>query len=387
MNAPEVNRWLLSEGRTYAAVPELLEALGSVLNEEDAVDRIWVGTKVLHPQAAAYLWIWTQEKPVFTGEISYDRFEVIDSVDNPIQRLRMGAPFIRFSRTREAHPELKEIRALWEQGYTDYYGLTLLFRGQFVGAVTWATRRAEGFSEPAIALFDAIMPTLSAILEPLARDLISATLLRTYLGNDAGNRVAAGQVRRGDRQNLRAAVWFCDVRGFTKMSTELSRPVLLDLLNDVFEVVVEGTEAEGGQVLKFLGDGVLVVFADADMPDAARNSCARATRAADAVQGRLSTLRTTRENLGLPTANVGIGLHYGDLTYGNVGAPHRLDFTVIGHSVNLAARVEALCSDLGASLLATEDFASRSTGWVREGEHTLKGVLAPVMVFKRFKTR
>lgn len=386
MGATEINRWLLHEGRVFATVPELLEAFAAKLCEVGAMDRMWCGTKVLHPQAAAYLWVWRPGAPLFEGEISYDRFASMDSVDSPIQRLRLGAPFVRFNRARDPEPGLADISDLWEQGYSDYYGLTLRFRGEFVGAMTWSTRAESGFDADDIALFDAILPTFCAVFEPLARDLVSASLLCAYLGDDAGRRVAAGQVRRGDRQTQSAAVWFCDVRGFTQKSTELSRPELLDLLNDVFEVVVTGSRTHGGQVLKFLGDGVLIVFADAEGPDAERDACRRATAAADDVQDRLAALRASRAERGLSTAEVGIGLHHGEFTYGNVGSPNRLDFTVIGHSVNVAARVEALCRTLGEDVLASENFASHSAGWRRLGEHALKGVAAPMTIFGRDRT-
>jgi adenylate cyclase len=360
-----------------------MDALGTRLAEELPVHRVWVGTRVLHPQAAAYLWIWTDEVATVTHEVSYALFYKLDSRDSPVQRLRKGAPHVRFTLTTDPEPALHDVAELWNGGFTDLFGLSVHFRGDWMGGVTWATRQPEGFSPEDIALLEAIQPTLSAVLEPLARDMMFATLLRTYLGDDAGRRVAAGQVRRGDQDTVRAAVWFSDVRGFTQLSAQLSRPELLGLLDDVFEAIVVGCQAHGGQVLKFMGDGVLVVFVDRDVDHPDRDACDRASQAADDVQQRLAVLRTDRQNRALAFAEVGIGLHYGEVTYGNIGAPSRLDFTVIGPAVNLAARVEGLCGGLGRRELASEDFASRVDGWTLEGTHALKGVAEPVSIFRR----
>ncbi len=157
------------------------------------------------------------------------------------------------------------------------------------------------------------------------------------------------------------------------------RQQLLDLLNDSFEEIVDGLRAHGGQVLKFMGDGLLAVFTGDDEGAA----CRSAADAVTTVQRRLAELTERRSKHGLTTADVGIGLHYGDVTYGNIGAPARLDFTIIGSAVNLAARVESLCGRLGVSALGTEAFASRANaGWTKQGEHSVKGVDEPVEVYQ-----
>ena len=368
----DVNAWLLDQGRRCGTVEELVRGLLSRLPVP--VHRLWIGTKVLHPQAAAWLWIWTPETDVRTVELSYDRFAKLDQSDSPAQRLRKGAPFVRYTKPQD--DGLSDIIVLWEQGYTDFYGNSLFFRGEWVGGFTWASR--ETFSDADIAVLEGIRPVLSAVIEPLARDKVHATLLRTYLGTDAGSRVAAGQVRRGDGQTLSAAIWFSDVRGFTRLSATHGRDEVLDLLNDVFEAIYEGLRAYDGQVLKFIGDGVLAVFVDDDE----RAACARAAAAAADVQARLADLRSTRTGANKPTARAGIGLHYGEVMYGNVGAPVRLDFTVIGAAVNLSARVEGLCGKLGETVLVTRPFADRAGTWSSVGTFELKGVPEPTEVLK-----
>ena len=377
MPATDIIRWLLSTGRSYPTVAKLQAALVEQVVEHAPIDRLWCGTTVLHPQAAAYLWIWQRDSPPKERELGYAQFAQMEESDSPARRLKRGADHVRFR-----HPEgeeLPDVTDLWREGFRDLYGQSMRFRGAWVGGITWATRAEGGFTSAHLEFLEQLTPALTAVIEPLARDLVTATLLRTYLGRDAGDRVSSGQVRRGDQQTLRAAVWFCDVRGFTQLSATLPRQQLLDLLNDSFEEIVDGLRAHGGQVLKFMGDGLLAVFTGDDEGAA----CRSAADAVTTVQRRLAELTERRSKHGLTTADVGIGLHYGDVTYGNIGAPARLDFTIIGSAVNLAARVESLCGRLGVSVLGTEAFASRANaGWTKQGEHSVKGVDEPVEVYQ-----
>jgi adenylate cyclase len=377
MPAINIIRWLLSTGRTYSTVGRLQAALAAQVVEYVPIDRLWCGTTVLHPQAAAYLWVWQRDSPPIERELGYTLFAKLEENDSPVRRLKLGAPYVRFR-----HPEnedLSDVADLWREGFRDLYGQSMLFRGAWVGGITWATRAEGGFTSAHLQILEQLTPALTAVIEPLARELVTGTLLRAYLGRDAGDRVSSGQVRRGDQQTLRAAVWFCDVRGFTKLSATLPRPQLLHLLNDTFEQIVHGLHAHGGQVLKFMGDGLLAVFTGDDEDAACRSTADAVTT----VQRRLAELKGRRSKQGLITADVGIGVHFGDVTYGNIGAPARLDFTVIGSAVNLTARVESLCGRLGVAVLGTEAFVSRAkTGWTRKGEYSVKGIDKLVEVYQ-----
>ena len=377
MSANAIIGWLLTTGRTYPTVGELQAALVEQVVEHVPVDRLWCGTTVLHPQAAAYFWVWQRDTPLREHELDYHRFAKLEESDSPARRLKQGAEHVRF-RYPEGE-ELSDVASLWRDGFRDLYGQSMFFRAAWVGGITWATRSEAGFDSEHLRFLEALTPALTALIEPLAREMVTGTLLRAYLGRDAGDRVKSGQVRRGDQQTLSAAVWFCDVRGFTQLSADLPRQELLDLLNDSFEMIVQGLHAHGGQVLKFMGDGLLAVFTEGDEHAA----CRSAADAVTTVQRRLAELKAERSMEGLATADVGIGLHFGEVTYGNIGAPARLDFTVIGSAVNLAARVESLCGRLGVSALGTEAFASRAkAGWSKLGEHSVKGVDAPVVVYQ-----
>jgi adenylate cyclase len=369
----------LTEGRAADGIPELLDAFCQRLQAQGRVDRLWLGTTLLHPQTAGYVWIWCSDAPLLERSLGHVAFEKLDTEqDSPARRLRLGAPWVRF---REAHREghaLADIEHLWGQGYTDFYGLSVHSRGKWLGAVTLSTRAPEGFLEAQIALLDAVMPALEATLEPFIKDLVMKGLLKAYLGRDAGDRVFHGQVRRGDGETIEAVVWFSDVRGFTRMSAELDRDALLKVLNDTFELLVCVLEDHGGEVLKFMGDGLMGVFPVVDGPAAA---CRAARAAVSAFRVGLGELSQRRVGEGLAPIEVGVGLHYGDVTYGNIGAPGRLDFTIIGPAVNLASRIEGLCGKLGEPILASEAFVALEGGaWESCGKFEVKGVDAPVAV-------
>ena len=369
----ELSRWLLDRGRCCSTIEELLIELGPRLRATLPVDRIWVGTKVLHPQAAAWYWVWTAEAPVVFRQLDHASIERLAQGDTPIRRLELGADQVRVRREDAGSgPSVSDLGDLWGMGYTDFLALPLHFRGEWVGGFTFATRHELGFSASEIDQLIEIVPIISAVLQPLAQDLVTSSLLQTYLGRDAGQRVFRGQVRRGQGQTLRAVVWFSDVRGFTRLSNELSAPDLLGVLDDHFELMVSVVQGHGGEVLKFLGDGVLAVFPATRDGSAA---CSSAREAALALQARLEASVDRRLEWGQPLAAIDVALHFGSVHYGNVGAPDRLDFTVIGQAVNTAARIEGLCSMLGEPVLASEEFVRREGGaWDDRGAHDVKGV-------------
>lgn len=379
--AADLQHWLLTEGRTPHSMEVLLTRFAERLAALVPVARIWAGTRVLHPQAAAWLWIWEGDQPVFHHQLSYTRFAELRQTDTLARRLELGAESVRLQLDSPDIPA-DSVDLFASRGYTDIFGLSLTLRGAWAGAVTWATRAPGGWTPLQLQLLRDVMPALSAAMEPLAADLVTGVLLRTYLGRDPGNRVHRGAVQRGDGTTQRAVVWFSDIRGFTHYSNTLERDALLDLLNDGFEVAVAALEAEGGEVLKFMGDGLLAVFPEHDSDPTGSGICRAALRAALDLQARLSRLRTDRSHRGLAPIDMGVGLHWGDVSYGNIGAPARLDFTVIGPAVNLAARVESLCAQLGETLLATDAFVEHAGGgWTSRGRHRVKGVAEPVAVY------
>jgi adenylate cyclase len=372
-----LQRWLLVEGTGFGSTEDFLSSYAEALRDRGLpVERMMIGSLVVHPQAAAYGIYWNHgSDTVEVAERSRDSFEKMRYPNNPVDRTngRAEALHLRLDADVANDPALGGLR---NDGFTDFIGIELRFGGDFQGAVTWATRDPDGFSDEDAATLFAAQPALSAIVRPYISSMCQQTLLRTYLGRRAGDRVHRGEVRRGDGISTRTAIWFSDLRGFTQLSATLKQEELLDLLNQVFERIVSTVNAHGGEVLKFMGDGVLAIFpSQDDERDEGAAACQRAREAAGKTQKQMSELGESRQANGHSPTAIGIGLHYGDVMYGNIGAQSRLDFTVIGPAVNIAARIEGMCSKLEQGILMSRSFAQLEAGPVESlGAHALKGV-------------
>jgi adenylate cyclase len=204
---------------------------------------------------------------------------------------------------------------------------------------------------------------------------IASGLLTAYLGADAGRRVHAGAVERGTVESIRAVLWYADIRTFTAIADTTPGAVVIELLDEIFETLTASLRPRGGEVLKFLGDGMLAIF---PFEDATREHvCHRALEAAAEAMRAINRLNAARRDAGKPAAAVDLALHLGEVLYGDVGAVDRLDFTVIGPAVNEAARIEVLCEPLGRNVLVSAEFAAAvgdSGRLVPLGRHTLRGV-------------
>jgi adenylate cyclase len=207
-------------------------------------------------------------------------------------------------------------------------------------------------------------------------------VLETYLGRDAGHRVLAGEIERGSAEAIRAVIWFSDLRGFTKLADSLPRDVLIAALDDYLEAMAAPVHANDGQILKFMGDGLLATFDLTGRDDAA--VCQDALAAAVQLRAAVPALNEARKAAGKPIMEFGLALHLGDVFYGNIGASDRLDFTVIGPAVNEASRIQALCRSLDRNILISSTFqetADSKRGLESLGFHALRGVQEPRELF------
>ena len=244
-----------------------------------------------------------------------------------------------------------------------------------VSAVTFGTRRPTGFFPDEQSFLRRILPALRSAVELKMWRRTTRTLLDTYVGIDAEKRILSGHTRRGDVELLEAALMFCDMRGFTELSNRLSGERVLELLNIYFDQVVPAVTEGGGEILKFMGDGMLALFRDAT---GSSPSCAAAFKAARLAHERLGAMSLPDVEL-----RAGIALHFGEVSYGNIGSGERLDFTVIGRDVNLTSRIERLCGSTSQPLLMSERFASLLTlpGVTSIGWHVIKGFVEPIQLF------
>jgi adenylate cyclase len=274
-----------------------------------------------------------------------------------------------------------------DQGISEYVAFsvrvsqTIRF-GETEGMVaSWTTDAPDGFTDEQIELLSGLMPplTLAYMLRTTYRD--TRTLLTTYLGRHAAERVLAGNIVRGRAEPIQAVIWFSDLVSFTRISDNISPDELLHLLNDYAQAIVEEIEAHDGHVLKFIGDGILAIFPDADTTKA----CARALDAAIEMRARIEALNARRSAAGLPVTDTHLALHAGELLYGNLGGPRRLDFTVLGSAVNEAARIEALCASLDQKVIVSWAFAEAAgdarSRLVSLGRYAMKGVARPQELF------
>jgi len=338
--------------------------------------RVAVFVNTLHPQIIGRRFVW---RPGADVEISEGRFGLFDTPefrDNPVAGVYATKSAIR---RRLADPDcaidfpiLHELRA---QGVTDYLASPLFFTDGAIHVVTCTTRQPGGFTDAQIAGVEAILTPLARVAEIRALRRTASTLLDTYVGHDAGERILAGHIRRGDIEDIHAAIWLSDMRGFTALADRQPSRVLIDLLNRYFDCQVPVILDHGAEVLKFMGDGLLAIFTiDGDETEV----CKRALAAAREAQTNIAALSRSA----MPGLRFGLALHVGDVLYGNVGSGNRLDFTCIGPAVNLAARIEALTGQLGRVILASGEFARYCPGeFVALGEFTLPGFSAAQLVF------
>ncbi len=274
-----------------------------------------------------------------------------------------------------------------DQGVTDYLAFALrvgksIRLGEGEGMVaSWTTDAPAGFSEAQVEMLAGIMHALTLAFMLRTTNRAARTMITTYLGSDAAERVLAGNIVRGRAHPIRAVVWFSDLVGFTRISDTASPDVVLALLNDYAEAQVEEIEAHGGNVLKFIGDGILAIFPDDDTTQA----CRRALDAAANLRRRIAALNERRQAAGLPVTDTHLALHAGELLYGNLGSPRRLDFTVLGSAVNEAARIGSLCGSLEQTVVVSWAFADAAgearRSLVSLGRYAMKGIARPQELF------
>jgi adenylate cyclase len=378
-----IEAWLLAEGRYIPRTRELIEALCQRLVEAGMpLWRIVLSIRTIHPQILSTVYYWLRDADSVVINRGHDIVADPIYLNSPFKVIHDGAGALR-RRLAELdspldYPVLEELKT---QGGTDYVAMPLTFTNGTVNAVSWASDAPGGFRVEDLKRIDALLPILALILEVQNQRRTALALLDTYLGHRVGERILGGEVTRGSGQTIHAVIWSSDLRGFTQLSHALPLEELIAMLNDYFERMVAAIQAHGGEVLKFIGDGLLAIF---PLGDAAfQNYVARtALNAAAAAERAVDELNRARVAAGKPAIRYGVALHIGDFMFGNIGAPDRLDFTVVGPAVNLTARLEALTVQLERRLLVSAAFA-RAAGrpLISLGRFPLRGFDEPQEVF------
>jgi len=278
-------------------------------------------------------------------------------------------------------PYMVELR---DKGATDYLGFLIRFGGGardgMVGS--WTTDRPGGFSARDIKALMRLQQRLGVACKMRVKDEVAKNVVTAYMGRDAGLRILNGQIRRGQGETIRAVIWYSDLRQSTRLAERLPRDDYIDVLNAYFECAGGAVEAHGGDILNFIGDAVLAIFPIAKGQATARQACRQALAASHDAREMLSAVNAERRERGAKPLDFGLGLHVGEVLFGNIGIPDRVSFSVIGPTVNEVARLEALTKRLKQPVLATQSFAKNvNIDWTHLGRHRLRGVGEPIEVY------
>jgi adenylate cyclase len=386
--------WAVGQGLRGVTADLVMDGLCRRLVEAGVpLWRAFAGMRTLHPQWGGYGYTWRRDLNAIQPE-QYERGSEYEQnwLESPFAWLvsqeaarEDGTPPWPSLRRRLAGPEAQldfpVLRGVSAAGGTDYFAHLVMFgaqgdasRGSGVG-ISFTTDRPEGFDDDHIVLLRAVLPAASLALMADAGHTIASGLLAAYLGADAGKRVHQGAVARGSVEAIRAVLWYADIRGFTAIADRNPGLAVIEMLDEAFETLTAALRAHGGQVLKFIGDGMLAIFPFVE--GTREETCGHALDAAAEAMRAVDRLNEVRGAAGKPVAAVDLALHLGEVLYGNVGAADRLDFTVIGPAVNEAARIETLCEPLGYPVLVSAELAAataNSAGLKPLGRHRLRGV-------------
>lgn len=379
---PELNHWMITEGRRSGdPVKVVSHFCASLMAAGVPLWRVNIGQRFANPLLVAWGVVWTPghtesyditHESMLTDGYVGSSFEYILEKRQPLHKSLRGLD-----------PKADHISYIdfAELGGTDYYASLLYYGDGSLHGCTFITQADEGFLPAHLSMIEAALPSLSSAMEPITMRKSSRSLLRTYLGDGPSKAVWDGSIRRGERTTLEAVVMFSDLRGFTALSDSVSEEDLFDALNAYFDVVVQAVEDMRGDVLKFMGDGILSIFA---IPTASERShqYRQAARAAQKALTDLATLNRDRVQADKAPLDIGIGINAGQVSYGNIGSPGRLDFTVLGGAVNVASRIEGLTKSLGHRVLATAPIAKASADlFATCGMHEVRGIARPIELF------
>jgi adenylate cyclase len=354
--ARQVGEWLVRDGRflpdNTALFTELCERLATIL----PLDRATLHLRALHPDYRGVARIWRRGQELQERFMDHGIEKTGTYIESPVRAVAEANERLDWRLDRGGllpYPLLEELR---EQGYTHYVIAPFVYAEGLVNAISFATARPGGFAADELGSLDSVLPALATVVEVNATRRFVRHMLTTYIGAEAGQLILEGQVRRGDVRAITAALMLVDLRDFSEMSDRMSPRAVIRMLNEYFDCIIPPVHAQGGEVVEIMGDGVLAIFRQRAEGNAAE-ACAAALAAATA--GLAALAERNRKSPGEESLNAGAALHYGTVSYGNIGVGERLDFTVIGPDVNLTSRIERFCRDLDCKVILSETFAER----------------------------
>ena len=382
--AAEVVRWMLSDARRSTHMGDFGgEMCRRIVAAGIPIWHAFCAVDTLHPLIAAVAYVWDREKPGVTRVTAgHDLFANPTFIQSPVGAVRRDHRKIRRRLIDPACPiDFPVLEQFKRDGGTDYLALPMVRSDGGANVITFLTDHPEGYTDAEAAGLEEIAQVLDILVELQSSRRISKTLVETYVGHRTAERVLNGAITRGAGEVIHAVIWCCDLRGFTTLTDHSPREQVADLLNEYFEIMARAVTAEGGEVLKFIGDGMLAIFALRSGEDISK-WCSAALRAAQAAAESVRTANAARQKAGALEIRFGLALHLGEVYYGNIGAPDRLDFTVIGPAVNHASRLEKIAPELGRIVVTSASFAAAAAEPLEHlGWHRLRGVAEPQEVF------
>jgi adenylate cyclase len=373
----------LSEAATLTGFCERALAMGLPLARANVV------IDTLHPIYEGRAFTWKREKQ----ETQFNEFGRSNETSNlwegsPFYRLELtGESLLRRRLSAENDAEFSIFADLRAEGMTDYVAIANRFAAEgIIGDMdcvysSWATDAPQGFRDSHIDALSRLMPLFALTLKSASLTRIAGTLMETYLGRDAGRKVLGGRIERGVAERIEAVLWFSDLRNYTRISDSADPEQIIPLLNEYAGAILSAIHGREGDVLKLIGDGTLAIFTAADRATACHTALSAALEARQAV----AAVNERRMAANLPTTDMYLGLHIGEVFYGNIGSEERLDFTVVGPAVNEVSRIAAMCRSVDQQLLVSSAFASAigepKRLLVSVGRYALRGVGRPQDLF------
>jgi adenylate cyclase len=394
-SAAALGAWVTEAGLQGASEPDLLRGFCERLAAAGLpLTRGIVVIDTLHPVYEGRAFHWrrdpTDERLVFEYGRTTDSEEIAEGWRRSpfYHMLETGQSLLRRCLVRGDPADFPRLEEARTRGETDYVAMVHRFAaGGSIGEMdcvysAWASDAPDGFEDGAVDVLAQLVPSLALAVKCTSLTRVAGTLVETYLGRDAGRRVLAGRIARGVADRIDAVLWFSDLRGYTRI-TESARPEeVIPLLNDYAEAVISAVHEAEGDVLKLIGDGTLAIFKAEDP----QTACRCALRAEELARQRIAELNARRAAEGLPVTKPYLGLHIGEVFYGNIGSTERLDFTVIGPAVNEVSRIAAMCRSADQDVLLSAAFVAAAGGeartrFVSVGRYALRGVAQPQELF------
>ena len=352
--AAQINGWLIREARFLPGSREVLEQFCErVFAAGVPIDRVSLHQRAFHPQYRGVSRIWCPDRPMVEKFMDHGIEKTATYIESPVRLVVEEGLSLNWRLDGDGYLPFPVLDELRDEGFTHYVMEPVPYSVGVINAFAWATRRPGGFTPPEMQLFNDVLPAFAAAAELKALRRFIGSMLSTYVGTEAGKLILDGQVQRGDVREITAALMLFDLRDFTEMSDRLNPRAVLRVLNNYFDCIMPPVEKHGGEIVEIMGDGVLAIFNHGNERSAAE-ACNSALAAA--TEGLAALAERNRRQPANPL-QAGVALHYGTVSYGNIGSGNRLDFTVIGPDVNLTARIERFCRELDRSLIASERFA------------------------------